>query len=138
MYDDLIAALKEWRLNSGSYFFMDFLNSYDISWTWFKAVMARSIEVQEEFDKAVTACGLRWANYGFNQTKLPPHLQTLMMHYLKKYDLQAFDKDLEAKKEVASHEVKMAMSFKEENYANAPLEAPYDALFAANAKPKSQ
>lgn len=130
--DTVCDWLDEWAEREDSWTVPQFLKEYGIGWTYFNALMEICPQLHLQFETIIAGLHSKWMRYAFEQNELPPHMQKILLKYLRVYDNHAFYVDQEAKKEIAEKTKFAVTNYAAENYSEERLEGLYKRLFDDN------
>jgi len=125
-------ALYKWVEQPNSWIVPQFLQEYGLGWSLFQHILAQSPRLTNVFDVIVAKLATKWITFAFDKKELAPHMQKLLMKYLKAYDNHVYFLDIARKKELMKEEFNLSNDYASENYASRELEGIYHSVYSDN------
>lgn len=130
--ESLATWLLEWVEKPTSLVTTQFLKERCISWANLDNLIRQSPNLANIFGYVEACLHTKWLELAMNHDKLPPHQAKVLMKYLRVYDTHSWNKEIDAKKEVAREEVNTVHEFIRETYEGAELQGIYKQFFDSN------
>ena len=124
--------LSDWSEESESWIIAQFLKKHGIGWSYFQHFLTLSPKLENIFETTISGLCEKWLFYAMKKKDMPPHMQKVVMKYLRVYDNHAYSVDIEAKKELAREETISGLEYVKEDYAQRELEGVYKRIYELN------
>ena len=131
--DTVCDWLEAWSNEKDSWIIPQFLKKHGIGWFHFRSMMERCALLHHIFEVTVAGLCSKWVLYAISKKDMPPHMQKVLMKYLRVYDNHAYYVDQQAKKDVAQNTNFAPRNYATENYSEERLEGLYQRLYDENA-----
>lgn len=132
--EKLIKEMREWRKGHDANAFYQFLEKMNIGWSIFKQLKEEYVRLDNEWEVTLSCLARKWLEIGIKSPKMPPHVEKLMMRYLRYYDRQTMDDELNAKREIEKDRARIIAQYVSEDYSKEQLDEPYATLFKSATK----
>ena len=129
--DTVCDWLESWSKKEESWCVPQFLKEYGLGWSYFQAMMDICPQLHHAFEITVAGLHSKWLLYAFKKDDIPPHMQKVLMKYLRVYDNHAYHVDQEAKKEISEQTKFAVTNYAVEDYSKERLEGLYQRLYDA-------
>jgi hypothetical protein len=134
--EQMTKRMIAWRSSESNKAFFKFLQSENLGWTLFKKICDHYPQTRNEFEVTCSYMAGRWLDFALDNPKMPPHLEKVMLRYLRFYDMHTFEQEAVARGTIEGAKALAIAEYIKEDYAKSQLDAPFKEIYDSATQPE--